>query len=112
LQKWTIREIRPGRLRRLRFEIAFSPSSDCDRFVPSSASGNGGADGSLVNAMKAGHHFLLDEISLANNSVLERLNSECSRTPSYSVTGRKRPYEFSSGGCRWFSIPGYDKSRR
>jgi midasin len=24
--------------------------------------------------MKAGHHFLLDEISLANNSMLERLN--------------------------------------
>ncbi|KAL8774243.1 MAG: hypothetical protein Q9209_000994 [Squamulea sp. 1 TL-2023] len=32
-------------------------------------------DGSLVNAMKAGHHFLLDEISLADDSVLERLNS-------------------------------------
>ncbi|KAL8708470.1 MAG: hypothetical protein Q9220_006627 [cf. Caloplaca sp. 1 TL-2023] len=33
------------------------------------------ADGSLVHAMKAGHHFLLDEISLADDSVLERLNS-------------------------------------
>ena len=33
------------------------------------------ADGSLVNAMKQGHHFLLDEISLADDSVLERLNS-------------------------------------
>ncbi|KAL8853100.1 MAG: hypothetical protein Q9221_001982 [Calogaya cf. arnoldii] len=32
-------------------------------------------DGSLVFAMKAGHHFLLDEISLADDSVLERLNS-------------------------------------
>ncbi|KAI4147659.1 MAG: hypothetical protein LQ341_001747, partial [Variospora aurantia] len=32
-------------------------------------------DGSLVNAMKAGQHFLLDEISLADDSVLERLNS-------------------------------------
>ena len=32
-------------------------------------------DGSLVSAMKAGHHFLLDEISLADDSVLERLNS-------------------------------------
>ncbi|KAL8788560.1 MAG: hypothetical protein Q9213_001633 [Squamulea squamosa] len=32
-------------------------------------------DGSLVTAMKAGHHFLLDEISLADDSVLERLNS-------------------------------------
>lgn len=32
-------------------------------------------DGSLVVAMKAGHHFLLDEVSLADDSVLERLNS-------------------------------------
>jgi len=33
------------------------------------------ADGSIVHAMKNGHHFLLDEISLADDSVLERLNS-------------------------------------
>ena len=32
-------------------------------------------DGSLVRAMKYGDHFLLDEISLAEDSVLERLNS-------------------------------------
>ncbi|KAL8872970.1 MAG: hypothetical protein Q9174_001492, partial [Haloplaca sp. 1 TL-2023] len=32
-------------------------------------------DGGLVHAMKNGHHFLLDEISLADDSVLERLNS-------------------------------------
>ncbi|KAL8829768.1 MAG: hypothetical protein Q9170_006033, partial [Blastenia crenularia] len=32
-------------------------------------------DGSLVHAMKGGQHFLLDEISLADDSVLERLNS-------------------------------------
>ncbi len=32
-------------------------------------------DGSLVHAMKAGQYFLLDEISLADDSVLERLNS-------------------------------------
>ncbi len=32
-------------------------------------------DGSLVRAMRAGQHFLLDEISLADDSVLERLNS-------------------------------------
>ncbi|KAI9799096.1 MAG: hypothetical protein M1833_004290 [Piccolia ochrophora] len=33
------------------------------------------SDGALVRAMKAGDHFLLDEISLADDSVLERLNS-------------------------------------
>ncbi|KAJ9639642.1 AAA ATPase midasin [Knufia peltigerae] len=40
------------------------------------------SDGSLIRAMKTGDHFLLDEISLADDSVLERLNSvlEPSRT--------------------------------
>ncbi|CAK0816585.1 unnamed protein product, partial [Prorocentrum cordatum] len=33
------------------------------------------ADGSLVEAMRAGGAFLADEISLAEDSVLERLNS-------------------------------------
>ncbi|KAI1129610.1 hypothetical protein F5Y10DRAFT_290837 [Nemania abortiva] len=33
------------------------------------------ADGSLVQAMRCGQYFLLDEISLADDSVLERLNS-------------------------------------
>ncbi|GAP86507.1 putative midasin [Rosellinia necatrix] len=33
------------------------------------------ADGSLVQAMRNGQYFLLDEISLADDSVLERLNS-------------------------------------
>lgn len=32
-------------------------------------------DGPLVQAMKTGHLFLVDEISLADDSVLERLNS-------------------------------------
>ncbi|KAG4304078.1 hypothetical protein PORY_002442 [Pneumocystis oryctolagi] len=39
-------------------------------------------DGALIKAMKSGEYFLLDEISLADDSVLERLNSvlESSRT--------------------------------
>lgn len=32
-------------------------------------------DGPLVNAMREGQMFLIDEISLADDSVLERLNS-------------------------------------
>ena len=32
-------------------------------------------DGPLIHAMRAGHMFLADEISLADDSVLERLNS-------------------------------------
>ncbi|CAI4218341.1 unnamed protein product [Parascedosporium putredinis] len=34
------------------------------------------SDGNLVHAMKTGQFFLLDEISLADDSVLERLNSD------------------------------------
>ncbi|KAL2371085.1 hypothetical protein RJ035_001904 [Blastomyces gilchristii] len=33
------------------------------------------SNGSLITAMETGQHFLLDEISLADDSVLERLNS-------------------------------------
>ncbi|KAK2783613.1 hypothetical protein FQN52_009540 [Onygenales sp. PD_12] len=33
------------------------------------------SNGSLISAMEAGQHFLLDEVSLADDSVLERLNS-------------------------------------
>jgi midasin len=33
------------------------------------------SDGPLINAMRSGSYFLLDEISLADDSVLERLNS-------------------------------------
>ncbi|KAG4301503.1 hypothetical protein PCK1_002429 [Pneumocystis canis] len=43
-------------------------------------------DGALVKAMKSGEYFLLDEISLADDSVLERFNSvlEPSRTITLS----------------------------
>ncbi|KAK4741715.1 hypothetical protein SAY87_025303 [Trapa incisa] len=46
-------------------------------------------DGPLVQAMKAGHLFLADEISLADDSVLERLNSvlEPERTISLPEKG-------------------------
>ncbi len=46
-------------------------------------------DGPLVNAMKRGHLFLLDEMSLAEDAVLERLNSvlEPSRTLTLAEKG-------------------------
>jgi MoxR-like ATPase len=46
-------------------------------------------DGPLVSAMKAGHLFLLDEMSLAEDAVLERLNSvlEPSRTLTLAEKG-------------------------
>eukprot|EP01029_Cantina_marsupialis_P012772 TRINITY_DN2822_c0_g1_i4.p1 TRINITY_DN2822_c0_g1~~TRINITY_DN2822_c0_g1_i4.p1 ORF type:complete len:5400 (+),score=2320.53 TRINITY_DN2822_c0_g1_i4:448-16200(+) len=48
-------------------------------------------DGPLVKAMKEGHMFLLDEISLAEDAVLERLNSvlEPSRTLLLAEKGGK-----------------------
>jgi midasin len=36
-------------------------------------------DGPLVEAMRQGDMFLIDEISLADDSVLERLNRYCIR---------------------------------
>ncbi|KAJ8143020.1 hypothetical protein OY671_003839 [Metschnikowia pulcherrima] len=46
-----------------------------DEHIRASASLFEWADGPLINAMKHGEFFLLDEISLADDSVLERLNS-------------------------------------
>ncbi|GIQ83250.1 midasin, partial [Kipferlia bialata] len=46
-------------------------------------------DGPLVSAMKRGDHFLIDEISLAGDSVLERLNSVLE--PSREITIAERP---------------------
>ena len=48
-------------------------------------------DGPLVESMKEGCYFLLDEISLAEDSVLERLNSVLE--PSRSLTLAERPSE-------------------
>ena len=46
-------------------------------------------DGPLVNAMRSGHLILLDEMSLAEDAVLERLNSvlEPSRTLTLAEKG-------------------------
>ncbi|KAG8427097.1 AAA ATPase midasin [Metarhizium acridum] len=47
------------------------------------------SDGALVEAMRGGHFFLLDEISLADDSVLERLNSVL-EPPENVASGRER----------------------
>ena len=51
-------------------------------------------DGSLVEAMKEGSMFLADEISLADDSVLERLNSvlEPERTLILAEKGSSSDY--------------------
>jgi midasin len=74
------------------------------------------SDGSLVNAMKAGHHFLLDEISLADDSVLERLNSvlESSRTLLLAEKGPIDSLVTASEGFQFLATmnPGGDYGKR
>ncbi|KAG7111868.1 Midasin like protein [Verticillium longisporum] len=58
------------------------------------------SDGSLVNSMKSGDFFLLDEISLADDSVLERLNSvlEPGRTLLLAEKGIDNSFVTASNG--------------
>ena len=74
------------------------------------------SDGALVQAMKNGDHFLLDEISLADDSVLERLNSvlEPERTILLAEKGAKDPVVHASDGFQFFATmnPGGDFGKR
>ena len=74
------------------------------------------SDGSLVSAMKAGHHFLLDEIALADDSVLERLNSvlEPSRTLLLAEKGPQGALVKASAGFQFLATmnPGGDYGKR
>ncbi|KAH7115054.1 hypothetical protein B0J11DRAFT_122747 [Dendryphion nanum] len=74
------------------------------------------ADGSLVNAMKAGELFLLDEISLADDSVLERLNSvlESSRTLLLAEKGPVDSLITAAEGFQFLATmnPGGDYGKR
>ncbi|KAF2086406.1 midasin [Saccharata proteae CBS 121410] len=74
------------------------------------------ADGSLVRAMKSGQYFLLDEISLADDSVLERLNSVLE--PSRSILlAEKGPTDSSIKAAEGFQFlatmnPGGDYGKK
>ena len=74
------------------------------------------SDGALVQAMKNGDHFLLDEISLADDSVLERLNSvlEPERTILLAEKGAKDPVVHAKDGFQFFATmnPGGDFGKR
>ena len=63
------------------------------------------SDGSLIQAMRSGDLFLLDEISLAEDSVLERLNSvlEPSRTLFLAEKGSDREPVISSPGFQFLA---------
>jgi midasin len=74
------------------------------------------ADGSLVHAMKDGQYFLLDEISLAEDSVLERLNSvlESERTLLLAEKGVDGSFIRAADGFQFFATmnPGGDYGKR
>ena len=73
-------------------------------------------DGSLVSAMKAGDYFLLDEISLAEDAVLERLNSvlEPERTILLAEKGPVDPRVIAKTDFKFLATmnPGGDYGKR
>lgn len=73
-------------------------------------------DGSLVAAMKAGHQFLLDEVSLADDSVLERLNSvlEPERTLFLAEKGSCEAFVRAANGFQFLATmnPGGDYGKK
>ncbi|KAI1868220.1 hypothetical protein JX265_007043 [Neoarthrinium moseri] len=74
------------------------------------------ADGSLVHAMRNGQFFLLDEISLADDSVLERLNSvlEPSRTLLLAEKGIDNSFVRADDSFKFFATmnPGGDFGKK
>ena len=74
------------------------------------------SDGSLVQAMKMGQLFLLDEISLADDSVLERLNSvlEPERSLLLAEKGPEESLVKASQGFQFIATmnPGGDYGKR
>ncbi|CEJ89459.1 Putative Midasin [[Torrubiella] hemipterigena] len=74
------------------------------------------SDGALVEAMRDGSYFLLDEISLADDSVLERLNSvlEPSRTLLLAEKGTDDSFVRASDGFQFFATmnPGGDFGKK
>ena len=74
------------------------------------------SDGSLVTAMRSDSHFLLDEISLADDSVLERLNSvlEPSRTLYLAEKGTGDALVEASAGFQFMATmnPGGDYGKK
>ncbi|KXX82541.1 Midasin [Madurella mycetomatis] len=73
-------------------------------------------DGSLVHAMKEGSYFLLDEISLADDSVLERLNSvlEPHRSLLLAEKGINDSFVQATEGFQFFATmnPGGDFGKK
>lgn len=73
-------------------------------------------DGPLIHALKTGNFFLLDEISLADDSVLERLNSvlEPERSILLAEKGTTDNFVTASDGFQFFATmnPGGDYGKK
>ncbi|GME78374.1 unnamed protein product [Ambrosiozyma monospora] len=73
-------------------------------------------DGPLVNALKSGDYFLLDEISLADDSVLERLNSvlEPERSLLLAEKGTQNSFITATDGFQFLATmnPGGDYGKK
>lgn len=73
-------------------------------------------DGPLVTAMKTGNYFLLDEISLADDSVLERLNSvlEPERSLLLAEKGSHDAHVIAANDFKFFATmnPGGDYGKK
>ncbi|KAL9603891.1 MAG: hypothetical protein Q9219_000829 [cf. Caloplaca sp. 3 TL-2023] len=89
---------------------------DLDEYLAQSRALFEWVDGSLVHAMKNGQHFLLDEISLADDSVLERLNSvlEPSRTLFLAEKGVNDALVVAAEGFQFLATmnPGGDYGKK
>ncbi|GAO48771.1 midasin [Saitoella complicata NRRL Y-17804] len=74
------------------------------------------SDGTLITALKQGDLFLLDEISLADDSVLERLNSvlEPARTITLAEKGTDASIVTATQGFQFFATmnPGGDYGKK
>lgn len=99
--------------------LAVCPNDLCQRIVQGKTKSKAlfeWSDGSLVQAMREGHHFLLDEISLADDSVLERLNSvlEPGRTLLLAEKGTEDTQVIASDGFQFLATmnPGGDYGKK
>lgn len=99
--------------------IARCPNDLCQRIMQGKTKSKAlfeWSDGSLVQAMRGGHYFLLDEISLADDSVLERLNSvlEPGRTLLLAEKGTEDTQVIASDGFQFLATmnPGGDYGKK
>lgn len=112
----TLLEAYEALLRRKDISISSESSARIQKYRTQSKALFEWSDGSLVTAMREGQHFLLDEISLADDSVLERLNSvlESDRTLFLAEKGSTDTLVTASQGFQFLATmnPGGDYGKR